>query len=182
MRQRSLTKVANSRAFTLLELLIVILIISFAYMLVFASMKTTQEKPKALQISNIKSTLAKQGYDHIDMELFCLAKSSSCYIYRDGDNEKYEEEVSLGKLSAYRLDERNDLQKIDFGRIDDHQVSLRFKLYHNGSSSQLILKNATGVYYLPPFFGEPVKTDSIESAKELWLANREYLRDTGEYY
>lgn len=172
----------DRRAFSLLELLIVILIISFAYMLVFSSMKTTQEKPKALQISNIKSTLAKQGYDHIDMELFCIAKSNSCYIYRDGDSEKYKEEVSMGELTAYRLDDRNDLQKIDFGRIDDHHISLRFKLHHNGSSSQLILKNATGIYYLPAFFGEPTKTDSIESAKELWLASRDHLRDTGEYY
>jgi len=182
MTKKSLTEIVHRRAFSLLELLIVILIISFAYMLVFSSMKTAQEKPKALQISNIKSTLSKQGYDHIDMELFCIAKSNSCYIYQDGDTSKYESDISLGDLSVYRLDEHNDLKKIDFGRIDDHHVSLRFRLYHNGSSSQLILQNAKGVYYLPPFFDKPSKVDSVESAKELWLANREYLRDTGEYY
>jgi len=182
MTRESLSNIHYRRAFSLLELLIVILIISFAYVLVFSSMRTTQEEPKALQISNIKSTLAKEGYSHKDIELFCIAKSSSCYIYQDGDNSKYDGDIALGDLSAYRLDERNDIQKIDFGRIDDHRVSLRFKLYHNGSSSQLILKNTTGFYYLPPFFDKPTKVDSLESAKKLWLANREYLEDSGEYY
>ncbi len=172
----------DRRAFSLLELLIVIVIISFAYMLVFASMKTKQEKPKPLQISNIKSTLTQQGYDHTDMELFCIAKSNRCYIYQDGENKKYKEDVSLGDLTAYRLDRRNDLQKIDFGRIDDHHVSLRFSMYHNGSSSQLILQNNTGIYYLPPFFGTPTKVDSVDSARDLWLKNRELLKDAGEYY
>lgn len=168
--------------FSLLELMIVIAIISLAYLLVFSTMKKSIEKPKALQISNIKSILKEQGMEYEEVEIFCIQKSESCYLYRDSETSKYEEEVALGDVTAYHMDEYDELKEIDFGRFQDYPVSLRFKLHHNGSSSQLVVKNKSGIYYLPAMFGSPSRVESLEDAKKLWMANREQLSDSGEYY
>ncbi len=169
-------------AFSLLELMIVIFIISFAYLLIFSSMKKAQEKPKALQVSNLRSLLLSGELRYSDSEFFCIDKSKSCYIYKDGETDKYEEDIALGDLSVYYLDDEESLQEFDFGRYHDRRVSLRFKTYHNGSSSQMIIKSREGIYYLPSFFGKSTKVDSLDKGKEMWIANKERLEDSGEYY
>ena len=172
----------SRQAFSLLELMIVILIMSFSYMLVFASMERTESKPKALNIKNLRASLARQGLFYSDTELFCLDQCQQCYLYRNGETTDYEGDLALGDLTVYQADRDDKLAKIDFGRYQDHRVSLRFSLYHNGSSSQLVIQNKTGIYYLPALFGKTVKTDSIEEAERLWLKDTHILADSGEFY
>ena len=54
--------------------------------------------------------------------------------------------------------------------------------YNNGSSTQIILKNDKGSYFLPAFFGEPQEFASPEEAKEYWLRNSTAVSDSGEFY
>jgi len=145
-------------------------------------MKKSQSKPKPLQITNIKSSIVREAEGYSDVELFCLEKSKNCYIYRDGETKKYKEDIALDNLSIYILDSYSTLKKVDFGRFKDRKVSIRFKLYHNGSSSHMIVKDPTGVYYLPTFFGKATKVKSLDEAKELWLADIDIVKDRGAYY
>lgn len=170
------------RAFSLLELMIVILIISFTYMLLFASMQRAENKPKALTAENLKSTLIKQGVHHKEAELFCLNQCQSCYLYQNGETTPYKGELALGDLEVYEMDKDDKLAKIDFGRYEDHDVCLRFVLHHNSSSSQMVIKTKNGIYYLPTLFGEVAKMASLEEAEERWLAYTEALKDNGEFY
>jgi len=81
------------------------------------------------------------------------------------------------------VDEDNKLVQVeDFGRIKDHKLCLRYKLYSNGTTQQMILSNDSGVYYLPTYFGEPIEVEDIEEAKELWIQSKYNLRDSGNYY
>ncbi len=170
------------QAFSLIELMVVILIMSFSYMLVFASMQRTESKPKALNAKNLKGSLAKQGLLYSDTELFCLDKCQQCYLYTSGETTDYEGDLKLGDLTAYQIDADNKLEKIEFGRYQDHPVCLRFSLYHNGSSSQLVIQDKTGIYYLPSLFGKTIKTNSLEEAEQLWLQGTHILADSGGFY
>ena len=170
------------RAFSLLELLIVIAVISLSYMLVFSSMQRTENKPEVLGVENLKSTLGEQGLIYTDSELFCLDKCQKCYLYQDGETTEYEGGLVLGDLTVYRMGEDEKLEKVDFGRYQDHPVCLRFALHHNGSSSQMVIRNKTGIYYLPVLFGEAIKTASLEEAEALWLKYTDLLADSGEFY
>ena len=172
----------HHHAFSLLELLVVIAIISLSYMLVFSSMQRTQSKPKALGVENLKSILGEQGLLHTDSELFCLDKCQKCYLYQNGETTEYEGDLALDDLTAYRMDKDERLEKVDFGRYKDHPVCLRFILHHNGSSSQMVIRNRTGIYYLPALFGETIKTASLEEAERLWLKYTDLLTDSGEFY
>ncbi len=173
---------SSRQGFSLLELIIVILIMSLAYMLVFGSMQKAEDKPKTLRIENLKKILSEQGLFYTDSELFCLDKCQKCYLYADGETSDYEGDLALGSLTAYKIEDDDKLHKIDFGRYHDHRVCLRFSLYHNGSSSQIVIQNKTGIYYLPSLFGETLKVTSMEEAEELWLKDTDLLTDNGAFY
>lgn len=172
----------HHHAFSLLELLVVIAIISLSYMLVFSSMQRTQSKPKALGVENLKSILSGQGLLHTDSELFCLDKCQKCYLYQNGETTEYEGDLALDDPTVYQMGKDEKLEKVNFGRYQDHPVCLRFRLHHNGSSSQMVIRNRTGIYYLPALFGETIKTASLEEAERLWLKYTDLLADSGEFY
>ncbi len=158
------------------------MVISFSYLLVFSSMQKTQEKSKALQITNLKSTLKEQNLILSDSELFCLDRCQKCYLYQDGESTLYDGDLAFGDLTVYDMKSDGNLKKVDFGRFQDNAVCLRFKFYHNGSSSQMVVKNSKGIYYLSSFFAEPVEVDSLDSAEALWVEHADKLEDSGEYY
>jgi hypothetical protein len=54
--------------------------------------------------------------------------------------------------------------------------------YNNGSSTQIILENEKGAYFLPAFFGEAKQFDSPEDAKDYWLERSHLVSSSGEYY
>ena len=54
--------------------------------------------------------------------------------------------------------------------------------FKNGSSTQLILKNEEGSYFLPAFFGDPQRFSTPEEAKEYWLKNTTLASDSGAFY
>ena len=182
MRKHHSFRSSGRQAFSLLELMIVIILISLVYSLVFSSMQKKEKEPAALEAKNLKSTLLDNGLTHTEAEFFCLDKCSQCFLYSNGETNKYEGKLALGELAVYRMGRNNRLEKEDFGRYEDHPVCLRFKLHSNGSSSQMVIKNKTGVYYLPALFGESLKTASLEDAESLWLKYSDTMGDSGGYY
>jgi len=90
--------------------------------------------------------------------------------------------IDLKGVEAYTLDERESLSPLEYGRYQDQKICLRLDFYKNGSSTQIILKNREGVYFLPAFFGTPQKVDTLEEAKELWLKNSTLASNSGDFY
>ena len=172
------------RGFSLLELIIVVFLISLVYFLVFSSLQKAESKPKALTPLNLKSTLAKAGLLTGHTTLLCVDKCRSCYLRKGphSDFQAYSNSINLTETQAYTLDEQDNLLRLEYGRYDDKKICLQLDFYPNGSSTQIILKNKSGVYFLPAFFGKPEKTDSIEDAKELWLKNSQLLSNLGDFY
>lgn len=68
------------------------------------------------------------------------------------------------------------------GRIDDKKICLRYHLYPNGSTTEMIISNNQGIYYLPSYFGKAKKVTDIEEAKSLWIKDKYNLKDSGLYY
>jgi prepilin-type N-terminal cleavage/methylation domain-containing protein len=174
-----LTKWQN--AFSLLELMIVILIVSLSYLLVFSYMQKVEQKPKALTPLTLKSTLVQSGYLKGGGELFCLDKCQKCYLFQNNKTTEYEEKLDLGDLKIYMLGQGDNPVQVEFGRYRDHPVCLRFKLHSNGSSSEMIIEQNGKFFYLPASFGDAAAVKSIEEAAELWLKQAKIIND-GEYY
>jgi hypothetical protein len=46
----------------------------------------------------------------------------------------------------------------------------------------MVIRDRTGIYYLPVLFGGAIKTASLEEAEALWLKYTDLLTDSGEFY
>lgn len=175
----------NSRkAFSLIELLIVVLIVSLVYAIGLAKFKIPKQVPKALTPMNLKETIVKSDFFNGHATLMCVNKCRECYLRKDVSAafQPYENKVDLTDIKAYTLDEHQSLRELEYARYDDQKICLVMDFYNNGSSTQLILENEEGAYFLPAFFGEPKRFDSPEDAKDYWLELSNSVSDSGDYY
>jgi prepilin-type N-terminal cleavage/methylation domain-containing protein len=173
------------RAFTLIELIIVILIISLVGFMVFAEVKKQEEKADKVTPLTLRSTLKKSfGEYHEDIEFFCIQKSKDCYVARGSEILPYEGLINLGdEVEVYMLDRHDQMVKIDeFGRIKDEKITFRYHLYANGSTTKMVISNSEGIYFLPSYFGKSQQVESLDDAKELWVDPAYDLTDSGNYY
>lgn len=172
------------KGFSLIELLVVIIIISIVYFLGFSGVENIENKPKALTALNLKSTITKSGLFTNEATLLCIDKCRSCYLRGNINTpfQSYEHGIDLKGTQAYTLDERESLLRLEYGRYQDQKICLMLDFYKNGSSTQIILKNENGVYFLPAFFEVPQKVTSLEEAKDLWLKNSDLASNSGDFY
>lgn len=172
------------KGFSLIELLVVIIIISIVYFLGFSGVDNSVNKPRALTALNLKSTIMKSDIFTSEATLLCINKCRSCYLRKGIHSafQAYEHGIDLKDTEAYTLDERESLLRLEYGRYQDNKICLKLDFYKNGSSTQIILKNESGVYFLPAFFEAPQKVDSLDDAKDLWLKNSDLASNSGDFY
>jgi hypothetical protein len=96
----------------------------------------------------------------------------------------YDGGIKFGKnVEIHQLDNDNHLVKMDeFGRYKDKEISFRFHLYPNGSTTQMIIANDQGIYYLPSYFGKALQVEDMDEAKELWIKEQYDLKDSSSFY
>lgn len=172
------------RGFSLVELLIVIMIVGLIYAMGFSGVNVAKAKPKALTPLNLKDNIVKSEFYNGRATLMCLDKCTKCYL-RKGLSSKftpYSNGVQLKDITAYTIDRRDSLHKIEYERFNDRPICLVIDFYNNGSSTQLILEDDKGAYFLPAFFGDAKKFDSVEDAKRYWLKSSQAISNSGEYY
>ena len=172
------------KGFSLIELLIVILIVSVVYFLGFEEFELGKPKPKPLNPMNLKTQVLKSELYEGQATLMCLDKCSTCYLRSDFSSsfQTYPNAIDLQNIKAYTLDESDSLVRIEYGRYDDKKICLIMDFYTNGSSTQIILENDEGAYFLHSFFGTALRFDSPEEAKEHWMNKSHSLSDSGAFY
>ena len=166
------------KGFSLIELLIVIAIISLFGFLIFDFLKKAEIKQDPYTIKNLQKILRNQG----DVELICINKCTQCFTRTPGSQALQETGSDLKEIQAYTVDKSDNPQKIEFGRLKDHPVCLRYRHYANGSSTQIILESEEKFFYFPSYFGEVSVHDSAEDAAEAWVKDTKILRNRGNYY
>lgn len=171
-------------AFSLLELLVVIVIVSIVYFLGFNGVEKSENKPKALTPLNIKTTIQNSELFTGEATLICINQCRNCYLRKNimSPFEKYDNKIDLHGIKTYTLDSEETLQELEDKRYQDNKICFKMDFYKNGSSTQLILEDKKGVYFLPAFFGEPKKVDSLDEAKELWLKYNSLIDNSGDFY
>ena len=172
------------KGFSLIELLIVILIVSIVYYLGFEGFTMQKSEPKPLTPINLKSEIVNSELYEGQATFMCLDKCRTCYLRSElsSDFQPYPHKVDLQNLKAYTLDENDALVRVEYGRYDNKKICLVMDFHKNGSSTQIILENTDGTYFLPSFFGEVVRFDSPQEAKEYWVEKSHTLYDSGAFY
>jgi prepilin-type N-terminal cleavage/methylation domain-containing protein len=172
------------KGFTLVELLIVIVLVSLIYSLGFSTIKLNKKKPKALTPLNLKMNIVSSKNFNGRMTLLCVNKCKTCLLRSDISSpyQPYAHGIDLSDIKAYTIDSRNALVQIEYERYDDKKVCLKMDFYPNGSSTQIILENEEGAYFLPTYFEKAKKFESPEDARDYWLENTQLVSDNGEFY
>ncbi len=172
------------RGFSLLELLVVVVLAGTLLAVGVSKMQIRKPTPKALTPLNLKETIVKSEFFSDHATLMCVDKCRKCYL-RQGINaafKSYTNKIDLTNIKAYTLDERESLMQLEYERYDDQKICLVMDFYNNGSSTQIILEDEEGAYFLPAFFGEPKKFDSPEDAKAYWLEQSHSVSGSGDIY
>jgi hypothetical protein len=176
--------IKTSKAFTLFELIIVVFIITIVGSLMFSSAIKEEKKIADLNPSTLPSIFKKAFKDQGDVELLCIKECTECYIMKEGEITPYDGGIKFGKnIETYTLNRDNHFTKQDeLGRLKDERINFRFHLYPNGSTTQMVVTNDKGIYFLPSFFGEAKEVKDMDEAKELWLKSKYDLKDSSSFY
>ena len=172
------------KGFSLLELIVVVLIVSLVGFLVFSEAINQQTKTELLGPTTLPATLRKSFQGQGDIELFCIKKCQECFIVKGSKITAYDGGIKFGKeVEVYKLDNDNQFVHLDeLGRLKDKKICLRYHLSANGSTTQMVIKNKSGIYYLPSYFGKAKKVEDMDEAKELWIKEKYDLRDSSSFY
>jgi len=150
----------------------------------FSTVVKHEQKEEILDITKLPTIFRKSFKGQGDVEFFCIKKCTQCYVAQGKDIVAYDGEIELGKdVKSYLLDSDNRLVQMDeLGRMKDEKICLRYHLYPNGSTTQMIIISSQGVFYLPSYFGKAKKVADLEEAQELWIQSKYDLKDSGSYY
>ncbi len=112
------------KAFTLIELIIVIILISISYYLIFSNsnFKITNEKEN-ISLINIKKYLLNNFQYKNELSLVCINEKLTCYIKIDGiiNKEVKIENLFGNKPDVYKY--QKEEQVIDYESIDIDNIS-----------------------------------------------------------
>lgn len=155
-----------------------------AFMVFSVEVKKEKEKQEVLDPTSLAQNLRNAFKGQGDVEFFCIKKCQECYVIQGANITPYDEGVNLGKNVEIHLLDKNDqfVHLDELGRVKDKKICFRFHLYANGSTTQMVISNDEGIYYLPSYFAEAKKVEDMDEAKALWIKEDYSLGDSGSYY
>jgi len=169
-------------AFTLIELLIAIFLVSLFAYFIFATPTISTEQKVEVNASNLPSFLQKNLNGN--GEVVCIKKCKECYYVTNlAKPQNAPMPLILNVKAEYILDRNSNPQKIELGRLNDKKVCMRLRHYKNGSISQVILDLGDRFLFIPSYFGEGKEFDSLNEAARWWSKDSQnILRSRGEWY
>ena len=144
----------------------------------------SQTKNKILNIKTLKKDLLLEIKSPYLTQFFCTHKLKKCFFLSAGEIIKYDGKLEIGKnVKIYKIDKQNSIRLIeDFGIYKSDKVSFLYNIFPNKSSSQMIIKNDDGIFYIPTYFKKVTQVESLEDAQSLWIKDQYDLHDESSYY
>lgn len=163
----AVTTLTPKRAFSLIELILVVVLIGIASMLVISNPPKTGES--ILQTEKLRDVLYPKG---------------TLYIFRDGgvllekeDENKTGLNVNINFPKVY-VYENGDFMQKNFAEYDNKSVVFKYGV-NNGIGDSFILYSNGFYYVFKPF--KIIKTDDFEKAKDIYLG-KNFFPSEGEIY
>ncbi|MEN4045222.1 type II secretion system protein [Sulfurimonas sp. NWX367] len=157
------------KAFTLIELMIVIVIMGVVYTLVIGSFKKLSEKSTNLSLKNLKEFL--QSYPHKESAKFvCLDNCKNCFVLIDGKKQDIRIKNFLDEsVQVYRYDfDLGAMQKENTGYFNqeniEENVCFSYEVDGDGVGDQVLVEYKNNVYDFTPYFEPPQVYSSVEEA------------------
>ena len=142
----------QKKAFTLLELLLVVVIIGVVYGLVISSMKKINNKEARLSFETLPSFLST-FHQQNNVSLVCIDNCRKCALYIDHEEVKEIKPFMKDqrRLNFWRFDANLGAQELRFRPMFDEDerefdVCFRYEIFIDGSSSEMIVETKKRSY------------------------------------
>ncbi len=160
------------KAFTLIELLLVVVIVGVIYGLVINSMQKINDKEASLSFETLPAFL-EMLYQQNSVAFVCIDNCKSCAVYVDGV--KVKEVDSFMKeertLNFWYFDANLGMQELRFTPIFDEDdkefdVCFRYEIFKDGSSSEMMVETQTESYDFRGLSHDVARFPSLQAAQE----------------
>ncbi|WP_207561977.1 prepilin-type N-terminal cleavage/methylation domain-containing protein [Sulfurimonas aquatica] len=168
------------KAFSLIELMIVIVIIGVVYTLAITKLKSVSEQKMSPSLSNLKEYLLSYVKDDVSkVRLLCLDDCSECRVYVDDKKVESLKSFFDESIEVYYYDALQGATEVKprvFFNEEDVQESVcfSFDVGKNLVADQLIVVYEEKAYDYSSYFQKTIVYDSIE---ELVSAKREFTSE-----
>lgn len=168
------------KAFTLIELLIVVLIISIGYGLVVSNM--TKPKLEAqTTLLTLQKTLQKIKNTSLASNVKVECKGDDCENCKIFiDTEEQEDEISLftDKPKLFSFDKFGYLEE----KNDNSGVCFSYNIYKNNSFDKMFLEHKEEFYIFYPFIKKTEKFTDFDEAKKMYDPKEILPTENNQYY
>lgn len=153
-------------AFTLIELMIVIVIIGIVYVLALTSIKSHSDKKESLTLRTLPKFM-ESIHSHDELFLTCIDNCKACYLFRDGEFEDEIDPFIDEDIRIYKYDVNLGTNEIHYTPFFDEEgrefdVCFRYELSPEGVHSEMAVESESGVIAYPSYFGEVREYKKIE--------------------
>ena len=160
------------KAFSLIELLIVILIVGIVYSISIGSFKKIKESGEKLDLENLKSYL--QAIPHRKkVSVVCLNECLECEIFTDGEKYKKIKSFVDRSVKSYRYD-------FSYGMVElkkNNNLCFSYDVTRGGVGSQIFVEFKDKVYDMSSYLnGVTVYSSLADALDERENLVREILR------
>ncbi len=160
------------KAFSLMELLIIVVIMGVVYNLAIGSFQKITEVKPPLSLKELKKYLSDFEREE-SVEFLCLDRCSSCDVFVDG---KKQEELH-GEFDDF-LDDSVKIYRYEYGlgaiRVEpkayfnsedvEEDVCFSYALNKQGIGEQVLVEFKGSVYDFSPYFSDTLKYGSLDDA------------------
>ncbi len=170
------------KGFTLIELIIVIVLISTTYLLVFSnnSFKVKKSEIK-LDFYNLKEYLLSNFEFKNELKLSCIEEDLMCYIIVDGKaNENLKIQKLLKKVpEVYKYNA--DRVKVDFGELKvnymNYKVIFELKIDRDYKTNEFIVDTQDNIFVFNSILAKPMLYKSLDESMEVFNINKIKVKD-----
>jgi prepilin-type N-terminal cleavage/methylation domain-containing protein len=171
------------KAFTLIELIIVIILISISYYLIFSSSNfKIENENNNVSLKNIKKYLIKNFEFENELSIVCIDENLVCYIKIDGIvNEDIKiENLFQNKPNVYEYKKEEEI--IDYESIDIDNISqdvfFELKINNDYKTNELVVDTINEkVYLFNSIFNEVKIYSSLQEVFETFNTNQLEVQD-----
>lgn len=164
-------------AFTLIELLIVIVIMGVIYTLAISNFSKLTDKSNTLRLDTLKEYLASLKYDKT-AELLCLDDCSECDVYLDGNKTEKIEGLLDKSVRVYRYEDlygfvEKEPEPYFNSRGIEESVCFSYRMDSKKIGDQTLIEYKGKYYDMSTYFEATPVYNSIQEAQDV----REKLRN-----
>lgn len=164
------------KAFTLIELIVVILIVGLTYSLIFSSNSFNFKKEEKVELSNLKQFLLENFSFEKELSFICIEDNFTCYVKIDNDLLKGFEIKNFFNTKPNIYEYNRDKKEIEFKdlRVDnfDYKVIFQLKVDSDYKTNQFVLDAVdNNVYVFNPIFTKPKIYKSLDEVFKTFTQN-----------